>query len=109
MWAHQVGSYGPDMDTDDPTGQASTPHYEVRVAGHLDDRWAARFDGFDLTEQHDGTTALRGAVVDQAALHGLLLQLRDLGITLLSVTPLAPDARSAQTAPHHPHHPGAPS
>jgi hypothetical protein len=60
--------------------------YEIRIAGHLDSRWAAWFDGLSLTNQSDGTTILRGAVVDQAALHGLLQKVRDVGLPLLSVT-----------------------
>ena len=60
--------------------------YEIRVQGRLDDRWAAWFDGVDLSRTDDGTTVLRGPVADQAALHGLLHKLRDLGVPLLSVT-----------------------
>jgi hypothetical protein len=60
--------------------------YEIRVTGHLGPRWAARFDGMTLTTRADGTTLIEGPVVDQAALHGLLCTLRDLGIPLLSVT-----------------------
>jgi hypothetical protein len=62
--------------------------YEIRLNGRLDPRWAAWFDGLTLTSDSDGTTALRGVVVDQAALHGLLQRLRDVGLPLISVTPL---------------------
>jgi hypothetical protein len=62
--------------------------YEIRLEGHLDPRWATWFDGLTLTADSDGTTALRGVVVDQAALHGLLQRLRDVGLPLLSVTAL---------------------
>jgi hypothetical protein len=62
--------------------------YEIRVSGHLNARWAAWFDGLSLTPADDGTTVLRGPVVDQAALHGVLQKLRDLGIPLISVTQL---------------------
>jgi hypothetical protein len=62
--------------------------YEIRLDGRLDPRWAAWFDGLTLTSDSDGTTALRGVVVDQAALHGLLQRLRDVGLPLISVTPL---------------------
>ena len=65
--------------------------YEIRLDGRLDPRWAAWFDGLTLTSDSDGTTALRGVVVDQAALHGLLQRLRDVGLPLISVTPL-PDS-----------------
>jgi hypothetical protein len=60
--------------------------YEIRVKGHLGPRWAARFDGMTLTRDGDGTTVIHGPVADQAALHGLLARVRDLGIALLSVT-----------------------
>jgi hypothetical protein len=59
--------------------------YEIRLEGHLDDRWAAWFDGLSLTHESDGTTVLHGSVVDQAALHGLLQKVRDLGLPLVSV------------------------
>ena len=64
------------------------PGYEIRVQGLLDSRWAASFDGMALTAEPDGTTTIRGPVVDQAALHGLLRKLRDLGLSLLSVAQL---------------------
>lgn len=62
----------------------STVRYEVRVDGHLDERWSAWFDGLTLSREPDGTTIVCGAL-DQSALHGLLGRVRDLGITLLSV------------------------
>ena len=62
--------------------------YEIRVQGHLGPRWAAWFDGLSLTNEDDGTTVLRGSVVDQAALHGLLQKLRDVGLPLVSLTQL---------------------
>ena len=65
--------------------------YEIRVQGHLDDRWSAWLDGVDLSRTDDGTTVLRGSVRDQAALHGLLHKLRDIGLPLLSVTRTDPD------------------
>jgi hypothetical protein len=63
--------------------------YEIRVKGHLDTRWAAWFEGMSLSHAADGTTALSGMVVDQAALHGLLQKLRDLGVPLISVSEVA--------------------
>lgn len=118
MRAHQVRSYGPGVPTDDCTNQPSsdasavartgTPQYEIRVNGHLGSRWAAWFDGLDLTPEDDGTTVIRGAVVDQAALHGLIQKLRDIGIPLVSLTPLPADAPGdVPDLPHHPnpHHP----
>ena len=63
-------------------------HYELRFMGHLDQHWSTWFDGLTLTPEPDGTTTLRGTVTDQSDLHGLLTKLRDLGIPLISVTPL---------------------
>jgi hypothetical protein len=60
--------------------------YEVRVKGHLDGRWAAWFEGFSLTHAGDGTSVLAGFVVDQAALHGVLRKLGDVGLLIVSVT-----------------------
>jgi hypothetical protein len=71
------------------------PRYEIRLKGHLDSRWTAWFDGLSLTNENDGTTAIRGPVVDQAALHGLLQRLRDVGLPLISVTQLDPDPRQS--------------
>jgi hypothetical protein len=65
--------------------------YQIRVKGHLDARWADWFDGLGLTHESDGTTVLRGDVPDQAALHGMLARLRDLGLPLVSITPMDPD------------------
>ncbi len=60
--------------------------YQIRVKGHLDDHWSDWFDGLTLTRHEDGTTLLSGPVADQAALFGLLIKVRDLGLPLLSVT-----------------------
>jgi hypothetical protein len=62
--------------------------YRFRVSGHLDDRWSDWFGGLDLQRQDDGTTVLVGPVVDQAALHGVIARIRDLGLPLLSVNRL---------------------
>lgn len=63
----------------------STDIFEVRLKGHLDMRWASRFEGLTITLTEDGDTVLAGPVADQAALHGLLKKVRDLGIPLISV------------------------
>jgi len=69
-----------------PSRRTQSPtRYQLRVDGHIDDHWAAWFDNLTLTHESDGTTTLHGAVPDQAALHGLLTKVRDLGVTLLSV------------------------
>ena len=77
--AHHIGSY------------VAFVQYEFRVKGHLDSRWATRFDGLSLTRTDDGTTVISGPVPDQAALHGVLQQLRDLGVPLISVMQLQPE------------------
>jgi hypothetical protein len=63
----------------------SPAQYELRIDGHLDEHWSAWFGGLTLIREDDGTTTLRGAVTDQAELHGLLAKIRDLGAPLLSV------------------------
>lgn len=60
--------------------------YEIRLAGHLEARWAAWFDGLTVGQEVDGTTLISGPIADQAALHGLLQRVRDLGLPLVSVT-----------------------
>jgi hypothetical protein len=65
--------------------------YEIRIKGHLTPRWATWFDDMTLTPANDGTTVLAGPVVDQAALHGLLSRVRDLGLPLISVNRLHRD------------------
>jgi hypothetical protein len=65
--------------------------YEIRIKGHLDDRWSDWFEGLAITLEEDGNTLLTGTVGDQSALHGLLKKVRDLGMPLVSVSPLEPD------------------
>jgi hypothetical protein len=79
-----------------PAGPQHSPgRYEIRLKGHLDSRWAAWFDGLTLTNESDGTTTIYGPVADQAALHGLLQKVRDLGLPLVSVTQLQPGQSDA--------------
>lgn len=66
--------------------------YRIRIQGRLEQRWSTWFDGMALTRATDGTTLLRGRVDDQAALHGLIQKVGDLGLTLLEVTHEGPDA-----------------
>lgn len=61
--------------------------YKIRIKGHLDDSWADWFDGLAISHEDGGETLLTGALPDQAALHGVLNRLRDLGIQLISVNP----------------------
>lgn len=65
--------------------------YEIRVKGNLDLRWSDWFDGFSITPVGDDETLLIGSVADQAALHGMLHKIRDLGLPLLSVQRLGRD------------------
>jgi hypothetical protein len=70
--------------------QDAPARYEIRLKGHLDIRWADRFEGLTITLDDNGTTRLTGPLVDQAALHGVLKRVRDLGTPLLSVTRVEP-------------------
>ena len=89
--------------SDTSTGHPDDPgRYEIRIRGHLSSRWTARFDGMALTTRADGTTLIEGPVVDQAALHGLLNKLGDLGLPLLSVTQVDPAAPTDPTPPAAP-------
>ena len=71
--------------------QDDAGRYEIRVGGRLDQRWSVWFDGMTLTNERDGTTNIQGPVADQAALHGLLTKLRDIGLPLISVTQVRRD------------------
>ena len=83
--------------------------YEIRTRGHISEPWSDWFDGFEVCHEPDGTTLILSGALDQAALHGLLAKIRDLGIPLLSVvrTPTrhaeletdAPDGGSSAQAP----------
>jgi hypothetical protein len=87
------------MSTTSTKSPDGTGWYEIRLGGRLDPRWSTRFDGMTLTTG-DGFTLLRGPVVDQAALHGLLHQLRDIGLPLVSVTQVQTDV--VRRPPHNP-------
>jgi len=82
-----------DASTED---QGAPSRYAIRIKGHLDDRWADWFEGMTLTREDNDTTLLTGPVVDQAALHGMLKRVRDLGTPLLSVLRLAPEQAERQ-------------
>jgi hypothetical protein len=72
--------------------------YEIRLKGHLNDRWADWFEGFAIRLEDNGDTLLTGPVVDQAMLHGLLKKVRDLGMPLLSVNFVKPDSLEPKEA-----------
>ncbi len=73
--------FNPNTDPNQPTV------YRIRIKGHLDSEWTDWFEGLTITLDEDGNTLLSGPVADQAALHGLLKKVRDLGMPLLSVCP----------------------
>jgi hypothetical protein len=77
--AHHLAAYLENVQTSEGGS------YEIRLKGHLEARWVDWFDGLTLTQHSDGTTVLSGSVVDQAALHGLLAKVRDLGLPLIAV------------------------
>ena len=60
-------------------------NYEIRVKGHLDQHWSSWFEGLTISHDDDGNTVLRGPLADEAALHGILIKVRDLALPLLGV------------------------
>lgn len=73
----------------DPTTHPNQPTvYQIRIQGHLDSQWTDWFEGLTITLEESGDTLLTGVVVDQAALHGLLKKVRDLGLPLISISPV---------------------
>jgi hypothetical protein len=72
--------------------------YEIRVSGHLSDLWAGYFEDLEITLDEQGDTLLIGLVADQAALHGLLRKVRDIGLPLLSLHRLPTDKAAAALA-----------
>lgn len=76
-------------DNRDPRTDSDQPMvYHIRIKGHLDQQWAGWFEGLTIMLEETGDTLLSGQLVDQAALHGLLKKIRDLGLPLLSVNSL---------------------
>ena len=67
--------------------------YQIRIKGHLGSQWTDWFEGLTITLEENGDTLLTGPVIDQAALHGLLKKVRDLGMPLVSVSPVEPAPR----------------
>ncbi len=72
------------------TDPGQTIVYQIRIKGHLRDQWAEWFDGLIIKLEDNGETLLIGPVIDQAGLHGLLKKVRDLGLPLISVSPIEP-------------------
>jgi len=75
---------------------SNAQYYEIRLKGHLEARWVEWFDGLAITLEENGNTLLSGPVADQAALHGLLKKVRDVGLPLLSVNPVEPDTEEVR-------------
>jgi hypothetical protein len=71
------------------------PVYQIRIKGHLGDQWTDWFEGLTISLEENGETLLTGPVTDQAALHGLLKKVRDLGMPLLSVNRVLPGGAGA--------------
>jgi hypothetical protein len=84
------------MSETNPSTEGHEPGlYEIRIQGHLSGRWATWFEGMTFKLEETGDTLLTGQVIDQAALHGLLRKVRDLGMPLLSVTAIRPGPTDA--------------
>ncbi len=69
-------------------------YYQIKIKGHLDNHWSAWFDNLSISNEANGEAVLSGPLPDQAALHGILLKIRDLGLPLLAVTTVATDQAS---------------
>ncbi|MDD5368950.1 MAG: hypothetical protein PHQ40_07695 [Anaerolineaceae bacterium] len=85
------GKFNPTTDPSQPTV------YQIRIKGHLDSHWTNWFEGLTITLEDNGDTHLTGPVVDQAALHGLLKKVRDLGLPLVSVSIVEPNQADVST------------
>lgn len=85
MWCEMENKLNSNFDSDQPN------IYRIKIKGHLDDRWTEWFEGLTITQAKDGNTHLTGSVVDDAALHGLLKKVRDLGLPLISVNRIEPE------------------
>src|SRR5688572_43982 len=71
-------------------------YYEIRITGHLDKRWAGKLEGLAFEHESNGITNLHGPLVDQAALHGVLNRIRDLGIPIVSVQSVSPPDKAGE-------------
>ncbi len=77
--------------------------YEIRIQGYLDQNWSTWFDGLTISYESDGSTLLRGPLADEAALHGVLIKVRDLALPLLSMTRITESQTEppARNTPEH--------
>ena len=80
-----------EVESPDRAHGSQSQRYEIRFSGHLDTRRAEMFEGLEMVQEPVGETVLTGSVIDQAALHGILNRIRDLGVPLLSVERLSAD------------------
>ena len=87
--------YGVVSDNVDPIRKGQSVVYQIRIKGHLGHQWTDWFEGLTITLEDNGETVLTGPVADQAALHGLLKRVRDLGMPLLSVNRVEPEQEPA--------------
>ena len=85
----------PSNNLEPETASGQPTVYPIRVKSHLGSDWTDWFEGLTITLEEDGDTLLTGPLIDQAALHGLLKKVRDLGIPLVSVIPVTPDQTDA--------------
>ena len=81
--------------THNTTTSTTNMNYQIKVNGALDARWSERFGGLTITSE-GGETTISGPIIDQAALHGLLMQIRDLGLPLLSVERFEPENKQKE-------------
>ena len=79
------------------TDSRDAGRYEIRLTGHLAARWTAWFEGLTVRHESEGTTVISGEIADQAALHGLLQRVRDLGLPLVSVRQVEADPSDIPT------------
>jgi hypothetical protein len=85
-----------------PAPDSNEPRaYQIRLNGQLDCEWTDWFGGLTITLDDDGNTLLTGPAIDQAALHGLLKKVRDLGLSLISINPIKPDPAKVTAASQH--------
>ena len=94
MTGHKRYKVMPNEPNPQPTSN-QTVIYQIRLKGHLSREWTDWFEGMTITLEAEGDTLLTGPVIDQAALHGLLKKVRDLGMPLVSVGPIEPDQADA--------------
>lgn len=86
------------VDKKSPTSSAeeTSMPYEIKIKGHLDEYWSDWLGGLEITQDVQGNSLLTGIIPDQAALHGILNQIRDLGLTLISISPKGIDGESCE-------------